>query len=72
MKRKKGLILDVFSTIGNFLGIDPWILRIIGLCLFNDIFLYYLVIGFIFSVFLDSVVDKREKEIDLEDTIKRD
>ena len=54
MKRHSGLIFSVFSTLGNYLGIEPWILRIIGIVFISDILGLYFIMCIFFSLFLDD------------------
>ncbi len=61
MKKYSGIILGVCSTIGKFLGIDPWLIRIIAIIFFNDVVTIYVVLAIIFSIFLDENDEEKEK-----------
>lgn len=69
MKVQKGIIFSVFSTLANYIGINPWILRIIGIIFFSKIVATYFLLGVVFHLFLDDEVKekketkKRKKEI---------
>ncbi len=54
MRKYSGYICGVCSTIGKFLGISPWILRIIAICFFNKVITTYVILGVLFAVFLDD------------------
>ena len=72
MKKHKGIILSVFSTLGNYVGIEPWIFRILGVMFFSKIIGMYFMLGIIFSLFLDEddSFNDREPDNESDDKIK--
>jgi phage shock protein PspC (stress-responsive transcriptional regulator) len=65
MKRYKGIILGVCSTIGNYFGIEPWILRIVAIIFFSGVISAYIALAIIFALFLpdgDKEIKEEEKK----------
>lgn len=64
MRRYSGHIFSVCSTLGEFLGINPWILRVLAVCFFNKVFGTYVILGIVFSLFLEDndEIIKKEKQ----------
>jgi phage shock protein PspC (stress-responsive transcriptional regulator) len=64
MRRYSGHIFGVCSTLGEFLGVNPWILRVLAVCFFSKVFGTYVILGIMFSLFLEDndEIIKKEKQ----------
>jgi phage shock protein PspC (stress-responsive transcriptional regulator) len=62
MRRYSGHIFGVCSTLGEFLGVNPWILRVLAVCFFSKVFGTYVILGIMFSLFLEDIEDIEKKE----------
>ena len=60
MKVYKGIIFGVFSTLGNYIGINPWIIRIIAIIYFSKVVTAYFLLGIVFHFLMDE--EKEEKK----------
>jgi phage shock protein PspC (stress-responsive transcriptional regulator) len=62
MKKKNGYIMGVCSTLGNWMGIEPWILRLIFIVFIKLLLGTYLLLGLSFMFFLKDEEDIKKED----------